>query len=98
MLSQGEQKMSKTRVYSQDTIDVQQRFFQIVQELLDAGRLPGGLAGFCETYKIDRRHFYTQRSDMNRGYFEVGWIIPLVKYFKVSANWLLLGTGKIYKG
>lgn len=90
--------MSRTRVYRQDTLDIQQRYFSVIQELLDAGRIPGGIAGLCEISNIDRRHWYAQRKDNGRGYFEVAWLVPLVKFFKVSANWLLLGTGKMYKG
>lgn len=70
----------------------------MVQELADTKRLPGGISGFCETYGIDKRHLYAQKADYGRGYFEVGWLVPLVKYFKVSANWLLTGNGKMYKG
>ncbi len=68
-----------------------------MNELIEAKRLPGGLAGFCETYGIDRRHWYSQRSDNGRGYFEVYWLLPLIKYFSVSATWLLFGEGKVYK-
>ena len=90
--------MSRTRAYKQDTLDIQKRYFDVVQELLDEKKLPGGLSGFCETYGIDRRHFYTQRNDNGKGYFEVAWLVPLVKYFRLNATWLLLGTGKKYKG
>lgn len=90
--------MSRTRVYKQATLDIQQRFFEVMQELSDNRRLPGGVAGYCETYDVDRRHYYAQKKDLNRGYFEVAWLLPLIKYFRVSANWLLLGAGKKYKG
>lgn len=90
--------MSRTRVYKQATLDIQQRFFDVMQELSDEKRLPGGLAGYCETYDVDRRHYYAQKNDLNKGYFEVAWLLPLIKYFRVSANWLLFGTGKKYKG
>lgn len=96
--TKSEETMSKRRNYSQATLDCQQRFFDTLQQLHDAKKLPGGMSGFCETYEIDKRHLYEQRKDMGRGYFEVAWLIPLVKYFKVSSNWLLLGTGKQYKG
>lgn len=89
--------MSRTRAYSQDTLDIQKRYFDIMQELVDAKKIPGSLAGFCEVYGIDRRHWYAQRSDNGRGYFEVSWLVPLIKYFGVSANWLMLGTGKKFK-
>lgn len=89
--------MSRTRVYKPETLAVQERFFEVLQELADAKRLPGGVNGFCECYGIDRRHLYTQRANRIKGYFEVAWVVPLVKYFGVSANWLLLGTGKKFK-
>lgn len=89
--------MSRTRAYKQETLDIQQRYFSVVQELLDADKIPGGIKGLCEISEIDRRHWYAQRSDNGRGYFEVAWLIPLVKYYKISANWMLLGTGKPYK-
>lgn len=90
--------MSRARAYKQDTLDVQARYFEVMQELLDAQKVPGGLAGFCEQYGIDRRHYYVQRADNGRGYFEVAWIVPLVRYFRVNATWLLLGTGHKFKG
>lgn len=90
--------MSKRRNYSQETLDVQQRFFDVLQQLNEEKRLPGGMTGFCETYGIDKRHLYAQRADMGKGYFEVAWLLPLIKYFKVNATWLLLGTGKQFKG
>lgn len=90
--------MSRARAYKQESLDVQKRYFDIVQEMLDSDKLPGGIAGLCEISGIDRRNWYTQRKDNGKGYFEVAWLIPLIKYYKVSATWLLLGTGKIYKG
>lgn len=90
--------MSRARVYKQDTLDIQKRFFEVVRELNEMKKLPGNLAGFCDTYGIDRRHWYAQEADPGRGYFEVAWLVPLIKYFHVSANWLLLGTGKKYRG
>lgn len=90
--------MSRTRAYKQDTLDIQKRYFGVMQELIDAKKFPGGLIGFLTTYGIDSRHWYAQRADNGKGYFEVAWLVPLVKYYKVSPNWLLLGTGKVYKG
>lgn len=89
--------MSKRRNYSQETLDVQQRFFDVLQQLNEEKRLPGGMTGFCETYGIDKRHLYAQRADMGKGYFEVGWLVPVIKYFGVNAVWLLLGTGKQFR-
>ena len=90
--------MSRARAYKQATLDIQQRFFDVMQELADEKRLPGGIAGYCEMYDVDRRHYYAQKNDIGKGYFEVAWLLPLIKYFRVSSNWLLFGTGKKFKG
>lgn len=89
--------MSKRRAYKQETIDCQQRFFDVLQILLDGDKVPGGMTGFCDTYGIDKRHLYAQRADMGKGFFEVSWLIPLIKYFKVNPTWLLLGTGEQFR-
>ena len=90
--------MSKRRNYTQDTLECQRRFFDTLLQLHEAKKIPGGLTGFCETYGIDKRHLYAQKADNGRGYFETGWLVPLIKYFHVNPTWLLLGTGKQYKG
>lgn len=89
--------MSRTRVYKRETLEIQQRFFSVIQELIDEKRLSGGLAGYCEDCGIDRRHFYAQRNNLDKGYFEVAWILPLIKHYRVSANWLLFGEGSKYE-
>lgn len=90
--------MSRARAYKQETLDIQKRYFEAIQVLLDEGKLPGRLIGYLDTYGIDSRHWYAQRADNGRGYFEVSWLLPLIRYFRVSANWLLFGTGKMFKG
>ncbi len=89
--------MSKRRAYKQETLDIQQRFFDTLQLLLDEKKVPGGISGFCETYGIDKRHLYAQREDMGKGYFEAGWLVPLIKFFGVNAVWLMLGTGQQFR-
>lgn len=90
--------MSRTRNYRQDTLDVQRRFFEALHALADARRIPGGLSGYCVSYGLDRRHLYTQERNPGRGYFEVAWIVPLVRYYGVSSGWLLTGAGGMFRG
>lgn len=88
--------MSRTRNYMRDTLDIQRRFFDTLEELNRQGRIPGKIAGFCGAYGIDRRHWYAQRKNPYRGYFETAWIVPLVRHFRISAEWLLTGRGEKY--
>jgi len=45
---------------------------------------------------IEPPHFYTQRKNRDRGYFEVGWLVPLIKDCGVSARWLMTGVGTMF--
>lgn len=84
--------MSRRRAYSEDTISIMSRFFDAFQTCIDNGLLKN-TNYFCVKYNIDKRHFYAQRKDLGRGYFEVGWLLPLIRDCGVSSNWLLTGKG-----
>ena len=88
--------MSKRRNYKQETLDVQSRFFAAIEELIKQGKLRG-VQTYCRLYDIDKRHFYTQRLDPFKGFFEIAWILPLLSDFKVSYKWLLFGKGEMLK-
>lgn len=87
--------MSRRRNYSEDTIAIMERFFQAFQTSLD-NKLIKNTSQFCIINNLDKRHFYAQRKDMGRGFFEVGWLVPLIRDCGVSANWLLTGKGTMY--
>lgn len=87
--------MSRRRNYSDDTISIMERFFQAFQTSLD-NKLIKNISAFCTSNNIDKRHFYAQRKDLGRGFFEVGWLIPLIRDCGVSSNWLLTGKGTMY--
>ena len=88
--------MSRRRVYKEETIAIISRFFEAVDYLIEVKTIRG-IKTYCDLYDINRRHYYTQKEDMNKGYFEIQWILPLIKEFKVSSNWLLFGKGKMLK-
>lgn len=87
--------MSRRRVYSPVTKDIMRRFFDALEICLQ-NKLARSIASFCEDNQIDRRHFYTQRKDLDRGFFEVGWLVPLVNDYGVSSQWLLTGKGTMF--
>lgn len=87
--------MSRRRNYSPETVAVMQRYFDALQASLDNKRIKN-LTAFCADNKIDKRHFYVQRKDLGRGFFEVSWMLPLIRDCKVSPRWLLTGEGYMY--
>lgn len=88
--------MSRARVYHPQTIETISRFFEALDALI-AKKAIRGYKTYCDLYVIDRRNLNAQKLNCNRGFFEVYWIIPLIKDFGVSAEWLLLGKGKMFK-
>lgn len=87
--------MSRRRVYSPDTLAIMERFYTAFDIALD-NKLIKNVSGFCTDNSIDKRHFYAQRKDLGRGFFEVGWLVPLIRDCGVSAAWLLTGKGMMF--
>lgn len=87
--------MSRTRNYSEQTKAIMQRFYDTLQFLKD-NKTIRGTATYCNRYGIDRRHLLAQSHDLNKGFFEVSWIVPLVTDFNISAQWLLTGKGGMF--
>lgn len=88
--------MSRRRVYHEETIGTMKRFFEALHKLSESGLIKGGITGYCKLHNIDKRHLYAQESELNRGYFEISWIIPLIRDYRVSSAWLLMDIGPMY--
>lgn len=86
--------MSRRRVYSQNTIGIMERFFQAFERCKEMKLLK--VTDYCRDNNIDKAHFYTQRKDLNRGFFEVGWMLPLIRDCRVSSYWLMTGNGEMF--
>lgn len=71
------------------------RFFQVI-EVCRENKLIKSYLEYCKENNIDKAHFYTQRKDLNRGFFEVGWLVPLIDKCGVSALWLMTGKGMMF--
>lgn len=89
--------MSKTRNYNADTLAVMERFFTAVAACKQA-KLIGTVSAYCNAHGIDTPHFYLQRKDRSRGFFEIGWAVPLIRDCGVSSRWLLTGEGEMFAG
>lgn len=87
--------MSNTRCYSDSTLSIMSRFYAAVDRCKEEG-LTSSVAAYCRMAGIDKGHYYCQKKFPTRGYFEVGWIVPLVSDLGVSANWLLTGRGTMF--
>lgn len=87
--------MSKRRVYSQNTLDIMARFFDAM-EVCRKNKLISTYTDYCKENNIDKAHFYVQRKDLNRGFFEVGWLVPLIEKCGVSSLWLMTGKGMMF--
>lgn len=88
--------MPVTRSYTEVTIDIMLRFYEAVDALIESKRIRGKQT-YCTLAGIDKRNFYGQRKDINRGWFQVSWMVPLITEFGLSSEWLLTGKGKMLK-
>ena len=86
--------MSMRRVYSEATLAIMERFFQAVEACKDEKLIK--ISDYCKDNGIEKPHFYMQRKDRNRGFFEVGWMLGLVERCHVSAYWLMTGKGQMF--
>lgn len=86
--------MSRRRVYSVATIAVMDRFF-VALESCRAHKILK-VCDYCDDNGILACNLYRQRKDRTRGYFEIGWCVPLVEKYGISALWLLTGLGAMY--
>lgn len=87
--------MSRRRAYSDTTLGIMNRYFTAFDALRENKRIRN-VAKFCEENGIDKRHLYAQRKDLGKGFFEVGWLVPLIRDCGVSSAWLLTGVGAMF--
>lgn len=87
--------MSRRRAYSADTIGIMERYFDALERCREL-KLIRNVGAFCDANGIDKRHLYAQKKDIGRGFFEVGWLVPLVRDYRVSTYWLLTGNGEMF--
>lgn len=78
-----------------ETKQVIMRFYTALDTLKAMGKIRG-INTYCTAYNIDRRNLYAQRKDLERSWFQVSWLYPMVKDFGVSARWLLTGYGNMF--
>lgn len=72
------------------------RFF-VALDLIVENNTIRGIKTYCDENNIDRRNLYNQRKDLDRGWFQVSWIYPLIINYNISADWLITGKGGMFK-
>lgn len=87
--------MSHRRVYSEGTLAIMDRFFRAM-DACKQQKIIHTVKGYCDDNGIYTHHYYLQRKDRNRGFFEVGWMLPLIEQCHVSAYWLMTGKGQMF--
>lgn len=74
---------------------IMERFYIALDAIIELKKIRG-VNTYCRLYEIDRRNFIAQRKDLDRGWFQVSWLQPMVKEYGISAKWLLTGYGKMF--
>ena len=81
----------------EDSKPVAVRFFTALDEL-KARKIIRGTQTFTRRYGLNRRNFGVLRNDLDAyiGRFDVAWLVYLVRDYKISPLWLLLGEGSMW--
>lgn len=74
---------------------IMQRFYDALDAIIAMKKIRG-VNTYCRLNDIDRRNFLAQKKDLDRGWFQVSWLQPMVREYGVSARWLLTGFGKMF--
>lgn len=84
-------------------IEIQRRFFEALDTAISSGKV-NGLKGFCDSHKLNRTKYSRIKNDLNKPIEEMTYkmidldaLSGICTDFGVSAEWLLLGRGKMLK-
>jgi len=84
-------------------IEITRRFFQAMNLAIELGKVDG-IKGFCEAHHLNRVKYATLKmtidkpvDEMTYKCIDVDALAGICNDFGVSAEWLLLGRGKMLK-
>ena len=86
-----------------ESIEITRRFFQALNLAIELGKIDG-VKGFCEKHHLNRVKYATLKGsldkpveDMTYKSVDLDALAGICRDFGVSAEWLLLGRGKMLK-
>ena len=80
---------------SPDSQIIVARFFDALARL-KAQKVIRGTKTFADRYGINRRNLYSLLLDHSRDIFQAAWLTYLVRDFRISPSWLLVGQGDFF--
>lgn len=94
----------ETKTVRPQAYDVQKRFFEALEILIESGKIRG-LQTFCVEYGLHRpkysnlRTYMKDNSKPGTGYkfIDLDALSYIVQDYKVSADWLLTGKGGMFQ-
>ncbi len=78
------------------SVHISKRFFKALAEIIAKKELRG-IQTFTNLYGIDKRNLYKVKKDPEHFNLNYSWIYYLISDFNVSAEWLITGSGKMFK-
>lgn len=81
---------------SKEGIAVTNRFFEAI-DMLKAQKKIRGLQTFTRLYNINKWNLITVKHNPERSVLKPELIVYLVRDFEISAEWILLGKGGMFK-
>lgn len=81
---------------SQEGMDVHKRFFEAIDALI-ANKTIRGFKTFTTMTNINYWNLFESRRDASTHAIKVEWLNYMCNQFNVSAEWLILGKGEMFK-
>lgn len=83
-------------IISEEGVAITNRFFMAI-DMLSEARYLRGLQTFTNRYGLNRRNIMHIKDVPEKAVLKPELLVPLVRDYNVSAEWLLTGEGAVFK-